>query len=306
MDFFKELANIFFEHCNNSEDARSAFVHTALSHYAHDEEGVSFSKVVEELIGYGCEDSVYSYLIESFDGTHELGLSQIIAKISVDFSEEIIRFAIDRTTTEDGSVGINLNALLLNFINNNDKNSIDDFEAKVQSIIRCMNEVVKQQNVLLQQKDEEICELRMRLAEQVSPERVLAAIKTPLTDLEQHVALQGNSRNASRLVQIIHDFRNAIEDLYGISALESVSNWVSQTPVLYDPTKHKIADMPNKATEEIYVCVESLGFLLPVDGDEPQIVRANVAVKRLPQRGARTGKGRDEASTKKKEGKSTT
>lgn len=279
MDFFRALAKLYFENCNQSEGAYVSFVQTALSYFKQAEDAKDFSDVVEELINHGHEDLVYSYLIEEFDGMHEFGLSQIIAKIPVDFSQEIIGVAVERAIAEDAGE-INLNALLLNFINNNDKESVADFEAKVQTIIRCMNEATKQQAAALQQKENEIRELRISLNEQVSSEMVLAEIKEPLTDLERHIAIsvQNKGKRHQRLIEIASDLRQKIETLYGILPVESAETWRMQAAVPYNPAVHKLMDKPESVTEGILVHVESLGFRLPGDGVSPITVKASVSV----------------------------
>lgn len=302
MDFFRALTNLYFDNCNQSEEALASYVQTSLAYYKQSEDAKDFSDVVEELINHGQEDLVYSYLIEEFNGTHEFGLSQIIAKIPVDFSQEIIGVAVERAIAE-GSGEINLNALLLNFINNNDKESVADFEAKVQTIIRCMNEATKQQAAALQQKENEIRELRISLNEQVNAEMVLAEIKEPLTDLERHIAIsvQSKGKRHQRLIEIASDLRQKIETLYGILPVESAETWRMQTAVPYNPAIHKLLDKPESVTEGILVHVESLGFSLATDGVSPIMVKASVSVAK-PETPPEKKKSKKAAEPKNNEG----
>ena len=285
IEFFKELTEVYFENCNRTEEAYKSFVNVTLSHYRSDEDYTNFAFVVEELINhlkyFDCEDVVFSYLIDAFDGTGEFGLAEIIARLSFDFTEEIINFAIEKAHNSNEGYDVDFNELLLCFINENDRTNVTDFEHKVKTILSYMNEAAKQKDAAIRQKEIEIRELRLTLSDCISAEQVLAAIKEPLTELEQHIAskIRSSSKPNNRLIEIASDLRKKIEELYGIQSLESFENWRNQLPVVYDPNKHLLIDKTKSVSSELRVCVESRGFVLSVEGESQRIVKAVVSPK---------------------------
>ena len=285
LDTFKGLADLFFKHAENNEETQRDFVQYTFDNILRDCNSEDFTNIVEELLNRVSEDIVYSYLIQVYDGTSEHGLAQLVAKMPVDFSQEIIYAASELAKNEENPDGLNLNVLLMSFINNTDRETVADYEAKIKSIIKCMNEATKMRIALLKEKEAELQALRFRMTEQVSTERVLAELKAPIAALESYIAFNilKSTKHPQRLIEIADDIRKKLEELYGIGALESYDNWVTQSSVEYNPEKHILSDKPKGGTEELQVRVESRGFVLQSEAGIPQIIRANVCAAQKPK-----------------------
>lgn len=283
LENYKQFADLFFKHAENTEDTEWDFVQFTFNNCLSDN-SPNFAEIIEELLNRVNEDIVYSYLINLHNGTSESGLAYIISKIPAVFSQEIIMAATEKANSDDCGNALNLNALLLNFINNYPRETVDEYETKVKSIIKCMNEATKLQTAELKRKDEEIQALQMRLNEQVSDEKVLAELRQPVSDFEKYIisSLQEQNpsskqiRQAQRLIEIVSELRQKLEELYGIYPLESYDNWVMQSLVEYNPERHQLIDKPQNMNKELMVRIVTRGFVIPTENGVPCIIRAEV------------------------------